>query len=232
MEKGLYVSGRQAHHFHSELVPEDIHRDYRGLKKRITVIRKAQQGLNFHVIPSDESPDEVPSPPAAPRGSDVDSKFSRQTINAPRNSMETTGSIHSQHTNFAYIPASETERRVASEDSKASPIIARSRPSFSISLRRGQKFSFSGRSAFTLSIFISMSTKPNPAHSRRSSRRPFSSASSARLIDQAHTSGGIIFHHAGCTARQSRIFLPCKGKGNVGKRSRSSNATDRASRPP
>ncbi|KAF9051366.1 SPX domain-containing protein [Panaeolus papilionaceus] len=43
--------------------------DYRGLKKRITAIRKAQQGLNVHV--SSESPDEEPELPNAPRPSDV-----------------------------------------------------------------------------------------------------------------------------------------------------------------
>ncbi|PPQ86656.1 hypothetical protein CVT25_006840 [Psilocybe cyanescens] len=62
--------------------------DYRGLKKRITVIRKSQQGVNFHVLPSDDSPDEEPSPPAAPRASDVDSEDYERSIESERVSLE------------------------------------------------------------------------------------------------------------------------------------------------
>ncbi|PPQ97841.1 LOW QUALITY PROTEIN: hypothetical protein CVT26_012937 [Gymnopilus dilepis] len=43
-------------------------RDYRGLKKRITVIRKAQPNQKFHILPSDDSPDED----ASPLSSDLD----------------------------------------------------------------------------------------------------------------------------------------------------------------
>lgn len=54
-------------------------RDYRGLKKRITAIRKAQQGLSFYVSSSD-SPDEPPSPPDAPQASIVDSEEFERSI--------------------------------------------------------------------------------------------------------------------------------------------------------
>ncbi|KAF8155817.1 SPX domain-containing protein [Crassisporium funariophilum] len=61
--------------------------DYRGLKKRITAIRKAQQGLNFHVASTD-SPDEMPTPPNAPRPSDAESYDYEQSLHADRNSYE------------------------------------------------------------------------------------------------------------------------------------------------
>ncbi|KAF9482763.1 SPX-domain-containing protein [Pholiota conissans] len=52
--------------------------DYRGLKKRITAIRKAQHGLSFHV--SSDSPDDLPSPPDAPQPSDVDSEEFERSV--------------------------------------------------------------------------------------------------------------------------------------------------------
>ncbi|KAF8201829.1 EXS family protein/ERD1/XPR1/SYG1 family protein [Pholiota molesta] len=53
--------------------------DYRGLKKRITAIRKAQQGLSFYASSSD-SPDEPPSPPDAPQASNADSEEFERSI--------------------------------------------------------------------------------------------------------------------------------------------------------
>lgn len=42
------------------------HSDYRGLKKRITAIRKAQQGVHYSASPED-SPNAIATPPSTPR---------------------------------------------------------------------------------------------------------------------------------------------------------------------
>ena len=65
MEKSVYVSGRVLQYLQMLILRD---RDYRGLKKRITVIRKAQPNQRFHILPSDDSPDED----ASPLSSDLD----------------------------------------------------------------------------------------------------------------------------------------------------------------
>ncbi|KAF8966562.1 SPX domain-containing protein [Flammula alnicola] len=62
--------------------------DYRGLKKRITAIRKSQQSLSFYALSSDDSPDEDNSPPAAPRPSDLDLHELERSIDLATRSVE------------------------------------------------------------------------------------------------------------------------------------------------
>ncbi|KAF6744681.1 hypothetical protein DFP72DRAFT_64029 [Ephemerocybe angulata] len=57
--------------------------DYRGLKKRITAIRKAEQGLDFTASP-DDSPAHPATPAATPRTSSI--TLPLDTIDNPRES--------------------------------------------------------------------------------------------------------------------------------------------------
>ncbi|PPR01240.1 hypothetical protein CVT24_006004 [Panaeolus cyanescens] len=73
--------------------------DYRGLKKRITAIRKAQQGLNIHISSGTTDEDvEQPRPSNERRPSDVDSDDIRSLRNVDRPTSVDYGHHHSMST--------------------------------------------------------------------------------------------------------------------------------------
>lgn len=90
-------------------------RDYRGIKKRITAIRNAQQGTSFHVSNDDDPSDDIQSLPDAPRPSDVDSEGLRRSEdlsfrNIPSHGRDHPGDVQSQASGAQSVAASRPGR--------------------------------------------------------------------------------------------------------------------------
>ncbi|CAA7264392.1 unnamed protein product [Cyclocybe aegerita] len=130
--------------------------DYRGLKKRITAIRKAQQGLNFHIVETD-TPEELPSPPAAPRPSNANSDLTN-SLNA-KNSIDQDKSIVEQNaTPQPHFSIDEGKRHAASS-APSFGLGEREKGSFSLGGKRNRGRSFSSRLNGTGGSFR---RQPNP----------------------------------------------------------------------
>lgn len=76
--------------------------DYRGLKKRITAIRKTQQGLSFHVSDSDSPIDSGPLP-GTPRPSTIGSNSRGPSTSSEKSIKDENASKQNQNSQSAMM---------------------------------------------------------------------------------------------------------------------------------